>query len=109
MYNEIIYLVREIRTEEKDQYGDPVTVPEYTKLFAKVKSIGQKEFYQAQTAGAKPEIKFVIPDCLDYSGQQQLIYGDIRYQVLRTYQTDKNELEITCYGGVRNVSAAVSG
>lgn len=107
MYNEIIYLVEQVWTGKMDSYKDPVKEPEYTELFAEVKSIGQKEFYQAQTAGAKPEIKFVIPDYLDYSGQQQLVYGDIRYQILRTYRTEKNELEITCYGGVRDVSAAV--
>ena len=62
MYNETIYLAREVEGEEVDEYGDPVIKLEKEELFAEQKSIGQKEFYQAQTEGEKPEIKFVIPD-----------------------------------------------
>lgn len=77
-------------------------------IFAEIKSIGMKEFYQAQTAGSKPEIKFIITDYMDYQGQEYLIHDNIRYKVLRTYRTGNNELEITCYGGVRDVRAPVS-
>lgn len=105
MYNDTIFLAREVPGDGKDEYGDPVTVLEKTELFAEQRSIGQKEFYQAQTDGMKPEIKFIIPDYLDYDGQSIVIHEGIRYKVLRTYRTTKNELEITCYGGVRDVSA----
>lgn len=105
MYNETIYLAREVEGDEVDEYGDPVIKLEKEELFAEQKSIGQKEFYQAQTEGEKPEIKFVIPDYLDYNDQQIVIYEGVRYKVLRTYRNTKNELEITCYGGVRDVSA----
>lgn len=109
MYNETIYLVTEVQTEEVDEYGDPVNKEIRTEeIFAEQRSISQTEFYQAQTAGAKPEIKFVIPDYLEYTGQQYLIHADMRYKILRTYRKASNELEITCYGGVRNVSATVS-
>lgn len=105
MYNETIYLAREVEGEGVDEYGDPIVELEKTELFAEQKSIGQKEFYQAQTEGEKPEIKFVIPDYLDYDDQQIVIHEGVRYKVLRTYRNTKNELEITCYGGVRDVSA----
>lgn len=105
MYNETIYLATEVPTEEVDEYGDPVMELQKVELFAKQRSIGQKEFYQAQTDGDKPEIKFVIPDYLDYDGQQIVLHEGTRYKVLRTFRNDENELEITCYGGVRDVSA----
>lgn len=46
-----------------------------------------------------PELKFAIADYLDYDNEQELIYNDKRYKVLRTYRTG-TELEITVYGGV---------
>lgn len=109
MYNEVIYFSDYKEGTEKDEYGDPVNKEIRTQeIFAEQRSISQTEFYQAQTAGSKPEIKFVIPDYLEYAGQQYLIHADMRYKILRTYRKASNELEITCYGGVRNVSAAVS-
>jgi len=108
MYNEIIYLANEIKTGKVDEYGDPVYELEMTQLFAKKKSISQTEFYQAQTSDYKPEIKFKIPDYEDYERQKYLIYGDTKFKILKTYQTEENELEITCYGGVRDVTAAIS-
>lgn len=109
MYDEIIYFCDRESGNEKDDYGDPVDKEIRTQeIFAERRSISQTEFYQAQTAGSKPEIKFVIPDYLEYSGQQYLIHEDMRYKILRTYRKTSNELEITCYGGVRDVPAAVS-
>ena len=104
MYNETIYLAREVEGDEVDEYGDPVIKLEKEELFAEQKSIGQKEFYQAQTEGEKPEIKFVIPDYLDYNDQQIVIHEGVRYKVLRTYRNTKNELEITCYRDIKNVN-----
>ena len=106
MYDAIIYFGDTKGGIENDAYGDPLQIDDRsTPVFAAVRSIGQTEFYQAQTAGMKPECKFIIADCLDYSGQEFLFYNGTRYKILKTYRTDRNELEITCYGGVRDVSA----
>ena len=99
MYNEVIYLLA--TQSEVNEVGDQIEKQEKAMRFAKIKSIGQSEFYQAQAQGLKPEIKFILPDYLDYNNQEELIYNNFRYKVLRTYRTDKNELEIVCYGGVR--------
>lgn len=100
MYNEVIYL---LSTQNKtNDVGDQIETQEKTMRFAKLKSIGQAEFYQAQATGLKPELKFVLPDVLDYEGQEEIIYNNFRYKVLRTYKPeDKNEIEIVCYGGIR--------
>ena len=98
-----------VKSGEKDAYGDPVLEQKnYGAVFAEIRSVGQSEFHQAQTAGKKPEIKFKITDYMDYQGQRYLIHEGVRYSILRTYRTGNNELEITCYGGVRDAAAAVS-
>ena len=108
MYNEIIYLADEIKTGKVDEYGDPVCDLEMSQLFAKKKSISQTEFYQAQTSDYKPEIKFKIPDYMDYGGQKFLVHEDVKYKIMKVYQPENSEeLEITCYGGVRDVNAAI--
>lgn len=99
MFNSVISLITE--TETEDEYGDLHTVKTQREVFAELMSIGQSEFYQAQTNGMKPEIKFKIADYLDYNNEEIISYEDINYKILRTYRKG-NELEITCYGGVRN-------
>lgn len=103
MYNDVLQLVTE--TETTDQYGDTVITTTLKEVFCEVKSIGQTEFYQAQTNSLKPELKFVLSDYLDYDGQAKIIYDGFIYNVLRTYRSGI-ELEITVYGGVRYVSSA---
>jgi len=106
MYNDIAYLIKKT-VDGVDEYGDPKIVETQTQVFCNIMSIGQKEFYDAQTVGAKPELKVVIADYYDYSDEDEIIVvdyrGKTRYQVLRTYRVlGSNELEITLYGGVRN-------
>ena len=98
MYNELIYL--ESRQSGTNDVGDLIERSELTMRLAKLKSIGQSEFYQAQAQGLKPELKFVLADYLDYGYQEYVIYNGFRFKVLRTYRTG-NEIEIVCYGGVR--------
>lgn len=123
MYNSVIKFLSQVKTV--DEYGD-MTVQEIERpVFAEIKSIGQKEFYEAAAVGMKPEIKFVIADFLDYKGEKQLKYepfsmepltvpgenlypGDDTsptkekewtYNVIRTYRTGI-ALEIVCSRGV---------
>lgn len=108
MYNEVVYLVSRIDSGNIDKYGDTIKNEVRERRFARFKSIAQSEFYQAQTAGLKPEIKVELPDYLDYGGQTEVVYDGFLYKVLRTYRTVTNSIELTLYGGVRDVSAEVS-
>lgn len=101
MFNELIYLIS--KTHTTNEVGDSVEKIEKSMRLAKLKSIGQSEFYQAQAQGLKPEIKFVLADYLDYNGQEEIEYNNFRYKVLRTFRTEKNEIEIVCYDGIREV------
>lgn len=98
MFNDVIYLISKQRT--KNEVGDLIYEKIKTMRFAQVKSIGQAEFYQAQSQGLKPEIKFVLADYLDYQNQEEIVYNDFVYKVLRTYRQG-NEIEIVCHGGVK--------
>ena len=97
--NDVIILVGESRIGVSDT-GIPMHTEERYECLARLVSIGGKEFYQAQTSGVKPELKFILSDFEDYRGESFLEHEGMRYKVLRTYRTGR-ELEITVYGGVR--------
>ena len=108
MYNEVVYLISLVDNGNVDEYGDPIKNEVRAQRFARFKSITQSEFYQAQTAGLKPELKLELPDYLDYADQTEVAYNGCLYKVLRTYRTMSNSIELTLYGGVRDASAEVS-
>ena len=62
-------------------------------VFARVASIGMREFYQASTTDFHPELKFILPDYLEYGGETLVEHESRRYHVLRTYRTGQ-ELEL---------------
>lgn len=104
MYDQQIELLAVKKTA--DEYGDQKEeVISERVVFAEIKGVGQTEFYQAQAAGMKPEIKFVLPDHLEYQGETKIkyqSYGDVKeriYTVVRTFRKG-NELEIVCKGDV---------
>ena len=97
MYDDIIKLIKV--TEEPDDTGEITQVKTEREVFAKVLSVGQQEFYQAQAQGLKPELKFELADREDYAGEKELEHEGTTYQVLRTYRKGV-QLEITVYGGV---------
>lgn len=92
--NDVIALIQQTRSV--DDYGDPVITETARDVFAKLESIGQKEFYQANAVGLQPEVKFVLADYLDYDGEEAVLHNGQRYRVLRTYRKGQ-ELEITVY------------
>ncbi len=62
-------------------------------VFCGLRSIGQKEFYEAQAVDFYPEVKFVLADYLDYNGERLVEHDGKRYSVLRTFRAGQ-ELEI---------------
>jgi hypothetical protein len=63
-------------------------------VFCALRSVGHSEFYEAHATEHRPELKFVIADYLDYSGETIIEYEGTLYRVIRTYRTG-HELEIT--------------
>lgn len=103
MYDQVIKLISEQRAV--NEYGDMVVTETEREVFAELRSVGQSEFYQAQAAGLKPELKFVLADFCDYEDEKRLKYTvfgsteELEYTVVRTYRNN-NQLEITCKRGV---------
>lgn len=98
MYSDVITLITTVG--KPDETGEIETISTQRDVIAKVLSVGQQEFYQAQANGLKPELKFEIADYLDYEDEKELIHDNKRYQILRTYRKSARQLEITVYGGV---------
>ena len=103
MFDSVIKLMSESKVVDK--YGDTIVEVTELSVFAELKSIGQSEFYQAQSLGLKPEIKFVLPDYLEYKGEKRIKFqgfGDAEeheYTVLRTFR-NSNMLELVCKRGI---------
>lgn len=92
--SEVLTLIQQ--TRGVDDYGDPVITETTREVFAKLGSIGQKEFYQAHAVGLQPELKFILADYLDYDDEPMVEHNGQRYRILRTYRKGQ-ELELTVY------------
>lgn len=62
-------------------------------VFCEVRSIGMREFYQANATDFHPEIKFIMADYMDYDDETLVRHDGRLYRILRTYRTGQ-ELEL---------------
>ncbi|UPK45764.1 phage head closure protein [Paenibacillus pabuli] len=80
----------------KDNIGNEIiTDPVETPVLCDLRSVGRNEFYSAATAGMAPEMVFVIHP-YEYAGEQLVKFEDVKYQVIRTYSDNDEELELVC-------------
>ena len=84
---EVVQLIRVSRST--DDYGDQVVTEESREVLALMQSISQREFYEAQAVGLKPELKLKLSDYLDYNGEPLADYQGERYHILRTFRKGK--------------------
>ena len=92
-FKDVGYLAKEVRT--LDTRKRPKVSYEYQKVFCNIKGIGLTEFYQAQSAGLKPEIKVELR-LADIADVTHFKYNDKLYKVLRTnIKEDSTELVLT--------------
>ncbi len=98
LFNDVVTLVAV--TEGKNQYGELTASTTSTEVMADRQSVGRAEFYQAQTAGYKPEAVFVVRDT-DYANQPRLEHNGTTYDIIRTYTKDGELRELVCQRGVR--------
>ena len=96
LWNDVIELVEE--TPGENGMGDPIVTKEYREVFANEKGIRQSEFYQAMANGLKPSLMYEISK-FDYEGEKQIrVGGDKFYNIIRTYPTKNEKLELVCEG-----------
>lgn len=98
LYKDICYLgdIKQI-TNEYGDIEDTITYGDYK--FTNVKSIGYREFYEAQVTGYKPEIKLELSS-FDYDMQGYVKYNGIEYKVIRTYQNGLDRIELILERGI---------
>lgn len=94
--------------ENPEAHGVLDSATESTRtVFCTVRSIGQGEMYQALAAGLNPELKIVLAHDFEYGGEEQLDFDGVRYDILRTYVTETDGIELTVQRSRRNAAAPV--
>ena len=71
-------------------------------VYCTVRSIGQQEAYQAMGIGLNPTLKVIVPHDFEYEGEQICELDGVRYNILRTYVTEADGIELTLQREVRN-------
>ena len=94
LYKDICYLGN--MKEFKNKGGDVVKDILYydTHEFVNVKSIGYREFYEAHASGYKPEIMLEMSS-FSYNMQEYILFNNVVYKVIRTYQKGLDKIELT--------------
>lgn len=64
-------------------------------ICAKKKSVKRTEFYQAAASGMKPELVFVVWK-REYENEPWLEYDGKVYEIIRTFETSIEDMELTC-------------
>lgn len=65
-------------------------------VFAKMRSITEREFYDASQAGFNLAARFDVWQW-DYDGEGRIIHEGKEYEIQRTYQNDKTRMmELSC-------------
>lgn len=90
-WKNVAYLMKETMT--LDELHRPKPSYKETKVFCNIKSIGQSEFYQGQTAGLRPELKMEVK-LIDLTDVTHIKYNGKIFKVLRTY-SKQDIVEIT--------------
>ncbi len=68
----------------------------------KVEDIYANEFYKANEQGYKPSLRLRISN-FNYENQQELIYMNKTYTIIRTQEITADELILICERKVKNV------
>ena len=80
------------------------TEPTETKrtVYCTVKSIGQQEAYLAMGQGLNPELKVILAHDFEYEGERLCEMDGVKYDILRTYVTETDGIELTLQRVARN-------
>lgn len=81
---------------QKDQVTE-VEIP-----IIKVEDVYANEFYEANEQGFKPSLRLRI-SALNYNNEQELVYMNTTYSVIRTQEMTADELILVCERKLKNV------
>lgn len=80
---------------ETDSVGNQISSPTITTVFCGKQSVTRTEFYNAAAIGLKPSIVLVVHP-YEYSGQEKVKFENNYYRVVRSYEVDFENMELTC-------------
>ena len=95
LYRDVIDLVD--ATTVVNDLGDYVETETTSRVFANKKSIRQSEFYQAMANGLQPELMFEMK-VIDYNNQDKLYFNNKKYNIIRAYNRNGEDIELVCEG-----------
>lgn len=81
---------------QKDQVTE-VEIP-----IIKVEDVYANEFYEANEQGFKPSLRLRI-STLNYNNEQEIVYMNTTYSVIRTQEITADELILVCERKLKNV------
>ena len=64
-------------------------------VYCTIRSIGMQEAYQAMGIGLNPELKVILAHDFEYQGERLCELAGVRYNILRTYITETDGIELT--------------
>lgn len=91
-----------ITTESNEIGVEEESVVEKEVPIIKVEEIYANEFYEANEQGYKPSLRLRL-SALNYDNEQELIYMNIRYSIIRVSEPYPDEVILVCERKVRNV------
>lgn len=92
-YDHELTLIDETYTD--DDIGNQVPEEIETVILCGRKSVGRTEFYKAAVTGLRPDVILVVHG-YEYAGQKKCIFEGSTYKIIRTYEVDFEEVELTC-------------
>ena len=75
-------------------------------VYCTVRSIGQQEAYLAMGQGLNPELKVILAHDFEYGGERLCSLDGVRYDILRTYITKTDGIELTLQRVAQNAKPA---
>ena len=89
---DVIQLISESRTG----HGVHEAVTETSRtVMCEVQSVRRSEYYEALNAGFRPEYVFVLTLAEDYRNERIVMFHGQKFNVVRTYRTEDDGIEIT--------------
>lgn len=80
-------------TYEKDSKGVDRKIQSQRTVFCGVESVSASEFFAANAAGLKPELRFTMFR-YDYNVEEECIFEDEYYSIYRTYRVKNDRIEL---------------
>lgn len=77
--------------------------PTERQVYCTVRSVGMRESYEAMSHGLHPEWVFELTHSFEYEGEKKCRFRGIAYNVIRTYVTEADGIEITVERGNESV------